>query len=81
MDVLFRKMGGFHRYHDVYEWSVNGQRWYGIHGENIVVDGAAAVHREIMNRVLRGATIRLRACYVKSLRVLCLSPGRGIKND
>lgn len=74
MLVRFRKCREYGlRATDVFEWSVDGQRWYGVHSRNIVVDGAADIRRHIMNRVLQGATIRLRACYVKSVKVLCLS--------
>jgi len=81
MEILFRKMGGFHRYHDVYEWSVNGRRWYGVHRRNIVFAVVAEEIREVLNKALRGEVLRLDGCYVPSVKTLCLSPGRGIKSD
>jgi len=72
MELWFRKAQGFAKFHDVYQWSVNGRRWYWVHRRDIVFATVAERIRELLNRVLRGEVLRLDGCYVRETKTLAL---------
>jgi hypothetical protein len=73
MEILFRKANSS----GLFQWSVNGKRWYPIRYDNVLVDDEMRNRAEIMNKALQGETLRLSGCYVKSTKVLAISQIQG----
>jgi len=74
MQIQFRKANGFlQRTTDLYEWSVNGQKWYQIHRLNILALEGHNLEREILNKALQGETCSLKALYLRHEKLLLLT--------
>lgn len=76
MQVLFRKANSS----GLFQWSVNGKKWYPIRYDNVVVDDEMRCRADLMNAALSGKTLQLDGCYIKDTKTLALSP-RKIRGD
>jgi len=72
MQIQFRKANGWMRVTDLYEWSVNG-KWYRVRRENILALEGLSQEREIMNRVLQGEVLSLKALYLRKEKLLLVA--------
>jgi len=74
MQIQFRKANGFlQRTTELYEWSVNGQKWYQVHRVNILALEGYDGEREIMNRALQGEILSLKALYLRHEKLLLIA--------
>jgi len=74
MEIQFRKVNGFlQRTTDLYEWSVNGQKWYQVHRVNILALQGPSQEREIMNKALQGEVLNLKGLYLRKEKLLLVT--------
>ena len=83
--LRLRKMGGWGRNKELYEWNPGNGIWYPIHRRNILFDNKELRGserrilnnkvRKFFNRLLRGETVEASGFYSKGkLTILSLSP-------
>jgi len=56
----------------LYEWSLDGKKWYPIHERNVVM-ASPGERREIMNRAIQGGVQTLDGVYVREIGILALA--------